>query len=536
MNFQPKYAPLTLVKKPKPVTTNTKIDLTEPEFQSQSQSASEGGSNSDSNPSSGFDSEDMMGGNRSPPTRDRKRLRKLKDTKNNSTSTTTKPKFQMVSMTIGDIQKTLSDRIIGQPYAIECISPVLTFISRRSRIPKESTQRVYTILFAGPTGTGKTELTSSIRSLFNCDVGQELDYLVVKETMGTVHDASHFNKYTSVGAGYAGYGDKSLISKLNDAISTFKTKYRTPPPFLLLILDEIDKAASSVFNIFNSLFDKGELSGGSDSFTLPQETFLLILCTSNFGSHNDRAFPSKSIEHTKEEMITKGKLDPCDVGRMRLVVPFFELTDKDRKTIASKVLQRIMTEYGHQKKLSDDFISSYTNYILRRSQKDMRSMEKEMIDVFDALFTAHESRYYDTKNNFLLYFKDAFLVDYRIGDFKNGNSTRHDEYVNCIEEAEKIGKSIDSMIPCIVLQVGNVVHQTYVLPFNQFSIFKEAATEEDLIAAAKEELKNEIVQFESKRQAFIEDNEKAMNAFKSRVAMIQSDLDIISHKVNMDIV
>lgn len=520
-----------------------KVDLVkEKEREFQSQSKEEGasgeedsGSEEDSQKSSYFgedDDEIYAAG--------RKRQRKEKKSK--------KVVFARKLLTLEEVKGRLSTRIVGQSMAIEMLAPTFTFIQRRVRVPKEANQRVYTILLAGPTGTGKTEFTLSVRSLFGCAPGQELSYLVVKEDMGTVHDASHFNKYTGVGSGYAGYGDKTLITHFNDAITTFKTKYGTEPPYLFLILDEIDKASHGVYNIFNSLFDKGEMSGGSEKFCLPSKTFLVILCTSNYGTMNNSLKPSTSIDLIKKEML-KRKLDPCDIGRMRMIVPFFELSEEHRRKIATNLLKNILLEYGHHKKLSPTFVNDYTNYLMCRSQKDSRSMEKELVDAFDAIFLAHECRYGDSKNNFLLHFQDADVVDHSQGDFRKANRAHHAEYMSYINEAQENGNtSLDPMIPCIVLKVNATVYQVYILPFNQFHKVSYPQFEEEMSSSSScesgghhhhhhqssssslskteiESFRKEKEDFELTRKTFEAENAEVMDKVKTQMTNIKKEID-----------
>jgi hypothetical protein len=470
-----------------------------------------------------------------------------------------KNKFSQEPLRLDDIKNALNERIVGQAYAIEILSPVLNTIHRRLRVPLEATQRVYTILTAGPTGTGKTELVRAVCTQFGCGQGQELAYLVHKEDMGTVFDSSSFNKYTGVGQGYSGYGDKSLITHFNEAITTFNDKYNQDPPYLVLILDELDKATHQVYNIFNSLFDKGELCGGSDKFVLPLKTFLLIFITTNYGEEtNDKLLPATSVDKIKKEMLSV-KIDPCDVGRMRLILPFFELTESDRKIIAGNALKKILFEYGHHKKMSSRFLESYTNYLMRRTQKDTRSMEKELIDAFDAVFNAHESRYSGNKNNFIIDFENAYVdLDIGIGDFRIVNQQHHAEYDHYI----CMYNTVDPYVPCVVLRVNGKIYQTYVLPFNQFTVvsspmltqmpttaalsitsppphqqsphFYESFYYEHK-AAEIESFEREKEEYERKKIEFVEDTQKMINAVQEKANLVHTafeDIKLMAEKMN----
>jgi hypothetical protein len=169
-------------------------------------------------------------------------------------------------------------------------------------------KRVYTILFAGPPKSGKYFMKQMSKDVF-IDQGCELSILTVKETM-----CCRFKGRTVLGIG-SGYEDyqATLITDLNDAVANYRSRYSEngdiDPPFLFLILAEMDKATSDVFRLLTPLFEHGELlnPNGKEIFKLPSKTVLTVACTSTLAlTVND---VKSSIMPIKEHMKNQISLD-----------------------------------------------------------------------------------------------------------------------------------------------------------------------------------------------------------------------------------
>jgi ATP-dependent Clp protease ATP-binding subunit ClpB len=141
------------------------------------------------------------------------------------------------------MEERLHERVIGQDVAVEAVSNAL----RRSRAGLQDPDRpIGTFLFMGPTGVGKTELARALAE-FMFDTEEAMVRIDMSEYMEK-HSVSRL-----VGAppGYVGYDEGG---QLTEAVRR--------RPYAVVLLDEIEKAHSDVFNVLLQVMDDGRLTDG----------------------------------------------------------------------------------------------------------------------------------------------------------------------------------------------------------------------------------------------------------------------------------
>ncbi len=151
-------------------------------------------------------------------------------------------------------------RVIGQDEAVEAVSDAL----RRSRAGLCDPDRpIGTFLFLGPTGVGKTELARALAE-FMFDSQDAMVRIDMSEYMEK-HSVARL-----VGAppGYVGYEEGG---QLTEAVRR--------RPYSVVLLDEIEKAHSDVFNVLLQVMDDGRLTDGQGR-TVDFKNVVLIM-TSN---------------------------------------------------------------------------------------------------------------------------------------------------------------------------------------------------------------------------------------------------------------
>jgi ATP-dependent Clp protease ATP-binding subunit ClpB len=154
----------------------------------------------------------------------------------------------------------LHERVVGQDAAIEAVATAL----RRSRAGLQDPDRpIGSFLFLGPTGVGKTELARALAE-FMFDSQEAMIRIDMSEYMEK-HSVSRL-----VGAppGYVGYEEGG---QLTEAVRR--------RPYAVVLLDEIEKAHSDVFNTLLQVMDDGRLTDGQGRTVDFKNTVLIM--TSN---------------------------------------------------------------------------------------------------------------------------------------------------------------------------------------------------------------------------------------------------------------
>ena len=208
------------------------------------------------------------------------------------------------------MEEALHHRVVGQDKAIQAVSDAV----RRSRAGLSNEHRpIGSFLFLGTTGVGKTELAKALA-----------EFLFNDETMMTRIDMSEYQESHTVsrliGAppGYVGYDEGG---QLTEAVRR--------KPYSVVLLDEIEKAHTDVFNILLQVLDDGRLTDNKGRTVDFKNTILIM--TSNL----------------KEEEL-RLRMRPEFLNRIDETITFDALTKDDIREIVRIQMSEL------QKKLADD--------------------------------------------------------------------------------------------------------------------------------------------------------------------------------------
>jgi ATP-dependent Clp protease ATP-binding subunit ClpB len=211
---------------------------------------------------------------------------------------------------LNSIEEVLSQRVIGQDHCIATVAG--SILESRSGLSKAG-QPIASFFFLGPTGTGKTELAKSLA-----------EFLFQDENAIIRFDMSEFKEEHSAallyGAppGYVGYEEGGLL------VNKIRQK-----PYSIVLFDEIEKAHTSVYDVFLQIMDEGKLHdrlGKEGDFSNA-----IVLFTSNIGAdHIVESFNRNEVPTSTSLMEIMGRFfRPEFLGRLTEIVPFAPISKEN---------------------------------------------------------------------------------------------------------------------------------------------------------------------------------------------------------------
>ncbi len=161
------------------------------------------------------------------------------------------------------IETRLHQRVIGQDEAVSAVANAL----RRSRTGLQDPDRpIGSFVFLGPTGVGKTELARALAEFMFDD-----QHAMVRLDMSEYQERHTVSRLVGAPPGYVGYDEGG---QLTEAVRR--------RPYSVVLLDEIEKAHSEVFDVLLQVLDDGRLTDGHGRTVDFRNTVLIM--TSNIRS------------------------------------------------------------------------------------------------------------------------------------------------------------------------------------------------------------------------------------------------------------
>ncbi len=157
----------------------------------------------------------------------------------------------------------LGSRVIGQARAVQAVSDAV----RRARAGVSDPDRpTGSFLFLGPTGVGKTELAKALAEFLFDD-----ERAMIRIDMSEYGEKHSVARLVGAPPGYVGYEEGG---QLTEAVRR--------RPYCVVLLDEVEKAHSEVFDVLLQVLDDGRLTDGQGRTVDFRNTILIL--TSNLGS------------------------------------------------------------------------------------------------------------------------------------------------------------------------------------------------------------------------------------------------------------
>ena len=237
------------------------------------------------------------------------------------------------------MEDSLHTRVIGQDEAVSAVADAI----RRSRAGLSDPRRpIGSFLFMGPTGVGKTELCKALAE-FMFDTEEAMVRIDMSEFMEK-HSVARL-----IGAppGYVGYEEGGYL-----------TEAVRRRPYSVILMDEIEKAHSDVFNILLQVLDDGRLTDGHGRTVDFRNT--VVVMTSNLGSGRiqEMADTDQGYEAMKSAVleVAAQHFRPEFINRVDEMVVFHPLDREQIRLIAgiqAGMLRKRLEGHGYSLEVSD---------------------------------------------------------------------------------------------------------------------------------------------------------------------------------------
>ncbi|NVK36066.1 MAG: AAA family ATPase, partial [Rhodobacteraceae bacterium] len=221
------------------------------------------------------------------------------------------------------MEAVLTDRVVGQAEAVEAVSTAV----RRARAGLQDPNRpIGSFMFLGPTGVGKTELTKALASFLFDD-----ETAMVRVDMSEYMEKHSVARLIGAPPGYVGYEEGGAL-----------TEAVRRRPYQVILLDEVEKAHSDVFNVLLQVLDDGRLTDGQGRTVDFRNT--LIIMTSNLGAEFLVEQPDGQDSDAVREpvmSVVRSHFRPEFLNRLDEIVLFHRLQRNQMAAIVKIQIERV---------------------------------------------------------------------------------------------------------------------------------------------------------------------------------------------------
>ena len=261
---------------------------------------------------------------------------------------------------LSGLYERISSKVIGQDEAVNAVVRAI----KRKRAGVSYRQNPISMIFAGPTGVGKTELVKVLAQ----DLFKQPEALI-RLDMSEFMEKHSVSRIVGAPPGYVGYDEAGQLTE--------KIRRR---PYSVVLFDEIEKAHPDVLNILLQVLDDGKITDAQGRQVNFENT--VIIMTTNAGSESSSAISGFA---EKRELVAKDKtekalsafLRPEFINRIDEIITFRHLDRDDFVKIADIMLGKLKTHFaenGTKLLYTDDVLTHIANesYSEKYGARNMR--------------------------------------------------------------------------------------------------------------------------------------------------------------------
>ncbi len=219
-----------------------------------------------------------------------------------------------------NLVRDLKMMVFGQDQAINALGSAIKLARAGLR---EIQKPVGCFLFAGPTGVGKTEVTKQLAKV----LGVEL----VRFDMSEYMEKHAVSRLIGAPPGYVGYDQGGLL-----------TEAITQKPYSVLLLDEIEKAHSDIYNLMLQVMDHGTLTDNNGREADFRHT--IIVMTTNAGAEllERRSIGFTEQDHSEDSLESVNRIfSPEFRNRLDSVIQFKHLSIETIFNVVNKFIMEL---------------------------------------------------------------------------------------------------------------------------------------------------------------------------------------------------
>jgi ATP-dependent Clp protease ATP-binding subunit ClpA len=242
------------------------------------------------------------------------------------------------------IDRDLKNVVFGQDPAIEALGSAIKMA--RAGLGKTD-KPIGSFLFSGPTGVGKTEVAKQLAFILGIDL--------IRFDMSEYMERHAVSRLIGAPPGYVGFDQGGLL-----------TEAITKKPHAVLLLDEIEKAHTDIFNILLQVMDHGTLTDNNGRKADFRNVIIVMTTNAGAESLQKRSIGFTDKKEAGDEMADiKRMFTPEFRNRLDAIISFRALDEEIILRVVDKFLMQL-EEQLHEKKVEAVFTENLRKFLGRK--------------------------------------------------------------------------------------------------------------------------------------------------------------------------